>query len=111
MEEVSVALHKMLAPLDRLLIITCGKDPVFISKYDYINNTLDFVLKSFVFPVSGEEIVDTNGCGDAFVGGFLAQYIQGKSLEKCARAGNWASSVIIRNVNCSYPDDVKIPEF
>jgi adenosine kinase len=102
-EEVSIALHKLLKPLDRILVVTCGKDPVVISKYNYEQNEVDFILKSFVYPVPSEEIVDTNGCGDSFVGGFLSQYIQGKSLEVCARMGNFASSVIIRNVGCTYP--------
>ena len=110
-EEVSIAIHKLLTPLDRILVITCGKHPVYISKYDYTLDKLDFALQSFVYPVSSEEIVDTNGCGDSFVGGFLSQYIQGKSIEKCARAGNWASSVIIRNVGCTYPDNIQKKEF
>jgi len=33
-----------LAPLDRTLVITCGKDPVVISKFDYKENKLDFIL-------------------------------------------------------------------
>jgi adenosine kinase len=110
-EEVSASIHKMLTPMDRILVITCGHKPVVISKFDYKQNKLDFVLKSFVYPVDNEEIVDTNGCGDSFVGGFLSQYIKGESLEKCARAGNWASSVIIRNVGCTYPDNVDKQQF
>ncbi len=110
-EEISTQIHKMLKPLNRLLVITCGKDPVVISKYDYQEDKLDFVLKSNVFPIKDEEIVDTNGCGDSFVGGFLSNYIQGKPLEKCARAGNWASSVIIRNVGCTYPDNLEKKKF
>jgi adenosine kinase len=106
-EEISVAIHQMLQPLDRLLIITCGSKPVVISKYDYKENRLDFIMKSSVYPVDDTEVVDTNGCGDSFVGGFLSQYIKGASLEKCARAGNWAASVIIKNVGCTYPDNLK----
>ncbi len=110
-EEISEEIHKMLNPLDRLLVITCGKNPVCISRYNYNEKKLDFFLKSHVYDVHDEEIVDTNGCGDSFVGGFLSQYIQGKSLEVCARAGNWASSVIIRNVGCTYPDDLEVKKF
>jgi adenosine kinase len=34
-------------------------------------------LREFPVPlVARERIVDTNGAGDAFVGGFLAQYVQ-----------------------------------
>ena len=40
--------------------------------------------------------MDTNGAGDAFVGGFLSQYVQGKSLEKCIDCGIWVSQLIIQ---------------
>jgi adenosine kinase len=111
LEEVSLSIHQKLQTLDRILIITDGSKPVCISRYDPIEKKLDFVLKSFVYPVNSSDIVDTNGCGDSWVGGFLSQYIQGKSIEKCARAGNWASSVIIRNVGCTFPDNMEIPKF
>lgn len=32
-------------------------------------------------------IVDTNGAGDAFVGGFLSQLVCGKAVPECVRAG------------------------
>lgn len=110
-EQISEIIHKKLQPFDRILVITCGKDPVVISKWDYTENKMDFILKSTVYPVGLEEIVDTNGCGDSWVGGFLSQYIQGVSIEKCARAGNWASSVIIKNVGCTYPDNFPPKQF
>eukprot|EP00549_Striatella_unipunctata_P019937 CAMPEP_0118699864 /NCGR_PEP_ID=MMETSP0800-20121206/16184_1 /TAXON_ID=210618 ORGANISM="Striatella unipunctata, Strain CCMP2910" /NCGR_SAMPLE_ID=MMETSP0800 /ASSEMBLY_ACC=CAM_ASM_000638 /LENGTH=344 /DNA_ID=CAMNT_0006600225 /DNA_START=102 /DNA_END=1136 /DNA_ORIENTATION=+ len=43
-----------------------------------------------------EALVDTNGAGDAFVGGFLAQLVQGKSLEDSVKAGHWAARYIIQ---------------
>jgi adenosine kinase len=109
-EEIALAMHRQLAPLDRIIIITCGNLPVITSKYNYERNEFDFVLKSYVPFVSNEEIIDTNGCGDAFAGGFISQYIQGKGLDECARAGIWASSVILRNVGCTYPTGMK-PNF
>ena len=40
-------------------------------------------------------IVDTNGAGDSFAGGFLSQYMKGKSIDECMKAGHWAASLII----------------
>jgi adenosine kinase len=111
MEEISLDIHRALVPMDRIVVITCGKDPVVVSRYNYAEQKFDFLLKSYVYKVPDEEIVDTNACGDSFVGGFLSQYIQGKSLEVCTRAGNWASSVIIRNVGCTYPENLEIKKF
>ncbi len=51
-----------------------------------------------------EALVDTNGAGDAFVGGFLAQYVLGMPLAKCVDAAHWAARVIIQRSGCSYPD-------
>merc|ERR1712128_72876 len=35
---------------------------------------------TFAETLSADKIKDTNGAGDAFVGGFLAQYVQGRAL-------------------------------
>jgi len=91
----------------RLLIVTCGKDATVISKYDYANKQFEFVIKQYVPLVHSDEIVDTNGCGDSFVGGFLSQYIQGKDLITCARAGNQAAGVVIRNIGCTFDSEFK----
>ena len=65
MEVNSLAIHQLLKPNDnRLIIVTCGKDPVVITKYDSKNNHLEYVIKQFVPLVRSEDIVDTNGCGD-----------------------------------------------
>jgi adenosine kinase len=66
-----------------------------------------------------EKIVDTNGAGDAFVGGsfqkclfdtlligffvgFLSQLVQGKSMDICVKCGTWAASQIIQRSGCSF---------
>jgi adenosine kinase len=108
-DEVARKIHKKLQVKEgRLLIITQGKRPTHISQWNNKENNFDFVLNSYVYPIDDSQIVDTNGCGDAFVGGFLSQYIQDKPLEQCARAGNWSASVIIKNIGCTYP---KVCEF
>ncbi|CAD5124334.1 DgyrCDS12626 [Dimorphilus gyrociliatus] len=54
-------------------------------------------------PIKKEEIRDTNGCGDAFVGGFLSQLVQGKCLEECVDCGAYAASIVIKYFGCDYP--------
>jgi adenosine kinase len=48
-------------------------------------------------------IVDTNGAGDAFCGGFLAGLVQGKDVDECVRAGIYTSSTIIQYSGCTFP--------
>lgn len=55
-------------------------------------------------PVPKAEIVDTNGAGDAFVGGFLASLVQKKPEDVCVAAGNHAAGIIIRTSGCKLPD-------
>lgn len=50
------------------------------------------------------ELVDTNGAGDAFVGGFLSQLIQKHPVAECIRCANYAANVIIRRAGCTFPD-------
>ena len=50
-----------------------------------------------------EKLVDTNGAGDAFVGGFLSQYVQGKSTEECVKAGHWSAKFIIQTSGTTLP--------
>ncbi|EPY32804.1 adenosine kinase [Strigomonas culicis] len=56
-----------------------------------------------VAPVAAEKIVDTNGAGDSFVGGFLAAYALGKDVPRCCEVGNYAAGVIIQHDGCTYP--------
>jgi len=55
--------------------------------------------KATVYPVpkiDKSEIVDLNGAGDAFVGGFMSQLIEGADIKTCVEAGHYAAGVIIR---------------
>jgi len=66
-------------------------------------------LQTFaVAPLEKDQLVDTNGAGDAFVGGFLAGKALGKDIAKCVEAGHYAARVIIQRSGCTYPDK---PEF
>ncbi|XP_022992577.1 adenosine kinase 2-like [Cucurbita maxima] len=81
----------------RITVITQGADPVVVAEDG----------KTKLFPVivlPKEKLVDTNGAGDAFVGGFLSQLVQEKPIEDCVKAGCYASNVIIQRSGCTYPE-------
>jgi len=61
------------------------------------------VEKYAPIPVSANEIVDTNGAGDSFVGGFLSQYVQGKPIERCVSVGHYVAMEVIKRSGCTFP--------
>jgi len=101
----------------RMVVITQGADPTIIVKADYeeseyaekrckfdSNGGGDQVSTYPVLPIQPEDILDTNGAGDAFVGGFLCGLVQGKSTEDCVKSGNWAANLIIQRSGCTFPE-------
>ncbi|XP_022319650.2 uncharacterized protein LOC111122288 isoform X1 [Crassostrea virginica] len=81
----------------RTVVITQGSGPTVVAKE---GKTTEYP----VIAIADEDIVDTNGAGDAFVGGFLAQLIQGKPVEECVRCANYAANLIIQRSGCTYPE-------
>uniref|UniRef100_A0A1I8IAV0 adenosine kinase n=1 Tax=Macrostomum lignano TaxID=282301 RepID=A0A1I8IAV0_9PLAT len=63
------------APRSRLVLITQGKGPVVAARSD--GSVTEFPVRQ----LAPHELVDTNGAGDAFAGGFIAQFALGKPLE------------------------------
>eukprot|EP00887_Chlorella_sp_A99_P006755 scaffold3.g6755.t1 len=76
---------------------TVGADPTIVA--------LGGKLQTFpVTRVPKERLVDTNGAGDAFVGGFLSQLVAGKDVAEAVRAGSYAATVIVQRSGCTLPD-------
>lgn len=81
----------------RTIVFTQGADPTII--------VCNGKVQEFpVIAVKPEELVDTNGAGDAFVGGYLAQLIQDKDVAECIRCANYAANLCIRRSGCSLPE-------
>eukprot|EP00792_Barthelona_sp_PAP020_P014228 TRINITY_DN991_c0_g1_i1.p1 TRINITY_DN991_c0_g1~~TRINITY_DN991_c0_g1_i1.p1 ORF type:complete len:350 (+),score=108.07 TRINITY_DN991_c0_g1_i1:36-1052(+) len=80
---------------DRFVIVTQGvKDTIVCRGLDV-----------FEFPVNAidiEKIVDTNGAGDSFTGGFLSKLIENGSLEECVQLGHQAASYIIQKTGTDF---------
>ncbi|KAJ3610264.1 hypothetical protein NHX12_022358 [Muraenolepis orangiensis] len=91
------ALDKQNKKRPRIVVFTQGKDRTIVAQSDKI--------ESFpVLKIDPEDIVDTNGAGDAFVGGFLSQLVQEKPLGRSVEAGHYAANVVIRHSGCTFPE-------
>ncbi|XP_072679765.1 adenosine kinase isoform X3 [Canis lupus baileyi] len=100
------ALPKVNQKRQRIVIFTQGREDTIMAT---VCLSLALLAESEVtaFAVLDQdqkEIVDTNGAGDAFVGGFLSQLVSDKPLTECIRAGHYAASVIIRRTGCTFPE-------
>merc|ERR1711972_29055 len=84
----------------RMVVITQGADPVVC-----VHNGVVTTFEAERLPA--DKIVDTNGAGDAFVGGFLAQYCQGADLATMVRCGIWAATHIITRSGCTFDEKLK----
>ncbi|XP_060238073.1 adenosine kinase isoform X4 [Meriones unguiculatus] len=91
------ALPKVNLKRRRTVIFTQGQGDTIVAAE---NDVTAFA----VLDQNQKEIVDTNGAGDAFVGGFLSQLVSDKPLTECIRAGHYAASVIIRRSGCTFPE-------
>jgi len=95
MKKVS-ELPKINTKRSRTVIFTQGPDPVLT----YHNA----VFKQFdIVKIAQEDIVDTNGAGDAWAGGFLSGLCQEKPFEECVRAGMFSAHQILQVSGTQYP--------
>ncbi|KAI0005554.1 Ribokinase-like protein [Russula compacta] len=83
----------------RIVVITQGpKSTVVVTAADLDNPK--------VFPVDrleDSQIVDTNGAGDAFAGGFLGALVAGKSVDEAVLAGHKLGGMCVQLVGPQYP--------
>eukprot|EP00597_Dinobryon_sp_UTEXLB2267_P001111 CAMPEP_0170070592 /NCGR_PEP_ID=MMETSP0019_2-20121128/8822_1 /TAXON_ID=98059 /ORGANISM="Dinobryon sp., Strain UTEXLB2267" /LENGTH=339 /DNA_ID=CAMNT_0010278901 /DNA_START=34 /DNA_END=1053 /DNA_ORIENTATION=+ len=82
----------------RVVVFTQGSDRTIVA-------SMGKVTEYPVDPLPTELLVDTNGAGDAFVGGFLAMLLLNKSLDECVRAGHFAARTIIQRSGCTFPKE------
>lgn len=68
------------------------------------------VEKHAIVPLPKEQLVDTNGAGDAFVGGFLAGLLTEKSVADSVELGHQAARFIIQQsgTTLSKPCEIKL---
>ncbi len=106
LKEIAIAIakwKKVNEARQRVAIVTQGKEPVLIAIAE--KDKEPTVIEVQVPLIDKDQIVDTNGAGDAFVGGFLSQLAQDKDLETCVKCGNYCASEIIKRSGCTFPEN------
>uniref|UniRef100_M4BE06 Adenosine kinase n=1 Tax=Hyaloperonospora arabidopsidis (strain Emoy2) TaxID=559515 RepID=M4BE06_HYAAE len=87
----------------RTVIFTQGADATIVVHQGKVH--------TFEVPkIAASSIVDTNGAGDAFVGGFLSRLALDQPLEKCVHAGHWAAQVVLTRSGCTFPENCDYQE-
>lgn len=77
-----------------MVVITNGGNPTVVV------SSADLKAKEFaVKPVSVTDIVDTNGAGDSFAGGFIGALVLGKSVDEAVNIGHQLGAMCITQVS------------
>lgn len=91
------AMPKQSGLYPRTVVFTQGADSTIVVR--------EGVVTRYPVPkLDKAAIVDTNGAGDSFVGGFLSQLLLDKSQEDCVKAGHFAARVVIQRSGCTLPE-------
>ncbi|KIK29972.1 hypothetical protein PISMIDRAFT_671957 [Pisolithus microcarpus 441] len=78
----------------RIVIFTHGAESTVLVSSAEIDNAKVYQ----VTPIPDDQIVDTNGAGDAFAGGFLGALVAGKNLDDCVEAGHKMGAMCVQLV-------------
>ncbi|EJD41499.1 adenosine kinase [Auricularia subglabra TFB-10046 SS5] len=78
----------------RLVVITRGHLSTIVASSAEPGKPREYA----VTPLPDSEIVDTNGAGDAFAGGFLGAYILGKDLDQCVDVGHRMGAMCVGQI-------------
>ncbi len=79
----------------RIVVITHGAESTIVVSANDLENPKTFAVHA----LSDSEIVDTNGAGDAFAGGFIGAYVSGKSLDESVEAGHKMGAMNVQLVS------------
>ena len=82
----------------RIVIITQGSGDVIVYRDDKVEAYP-------ILSITEDEIVDTNGAGDAFIGGLLSQLVLEESFERCMDAALYTAHVVIKRSGCTFPKE------
>lgn len=73
----------------KIVVVTLGAKGAVVSVEGAIHEVPAF---------TPERLVDPTGAGDAFIGGFLAEYVRGEDISWCSYVGSAVASLVVEGV-------------
>jgi sugar/nucleoside kinase (ribokinase family) len=80
----------------KIVIVTLGASGAMVSVEDTLHKVPAY---------KPEKIVDPTGAGDAFIGSFLAEYVNGEDCSWCSYVGSAAASLVIEGIGPTFFGD------
>jgi sugar/nucleoside kinase (ribokinase family) len=80
----------------KIVIVTLGANGALVSVEDMLHE---------VPACKPEKIVDPTGAGDAFIGSFLAEYVNGEDCSWCSYVGSAAASLVVEGIGPTFFGD------
>uniref|UniRef100_A0A1I8PJW9 Adenosine kinase n=1 Tax=Stomoxys calcitrans TaxID=35570 RepID=A0A1I8PJW9_STOCA len=102
-DDMAVELLKQ-SETPKILVMTHGgKGVTLITNYqDELSPPAEVTFENFNVP-RVNNIVDTTGCGDAFVAAFLHAWLEKRSLSECVRVASDVAAKVATQVGCNLP--------
>jgi sugar/nucleoside kinase (ribokinase family) len=80
----------------KIVVVTSGANGATVSVEDAVH-----VVPAF----KSEKVVDPTGAGDAFIGGFLAEYVRGEDISRCSYVGSAIASTVVEGIGPTHFGD------
>ncbi|KAI1315603.1 adenosine kinase [Mortierella claussenii] len=90
-------LPKVNSQRERLVVFTQGVNNTIVVKSD------GSIQEYPIIAIPESEIVDCNGAGDAFCGGFISKLVQGADTATAVAKGHYLAHEVIQQVGPAYP--------
>ncbi|KAF7456391.1 Cgd8-2370-like protein [Cryptosporidium felis] len=102
-EAILTEIHKYLKPT---CVLLCTRGHLPVVSLDPKGSSSKIQHHECIY-VPKEKLVDVNGCGDAFKGGFIYGLSNSFPLNACIYMGHYAASTVAQNVGCNFEFDKK----
>ena len=80
----------------RVVVVTQGPSPTLLAAGGEI-------VELPIEPLNMDLLVDTNGAGESFVGGFCVGLLKGEGLAECVKRGQWLARVVVQQSGVAFP--------